>query len=190
RDHPLTVRVNLSAHQLDRPELVDEVRSALQRHQVHPEHLCLEITETALMSDVDESLALLERLREVGVRLAIDDFGTGFSSLAYLKRFPVDVLKIDQTFVRGLGQDRDDEAIVRSVINMAGALDLEVVAEGIETPEHRRLLVDMGCFRGQGFDLARPATPEDLAPLIAAGGLNLSHPDGVSGAQRFDATTT
>ncbi|MGI9601897.1 MAG: putative bifunctional diguanylate cyclase/phosphodiesterase, partial [Acidimicrobiales bacterium] len=190
RDHPLTVRVNLSAHQLDRPELVDEVRSALQRHQVHPEHLCLEITETALMSDVDESLALLERLREVGVRLAIDDFGTGFSSLAYLKRFPVDVLKIDQTFVRGLGQDRDDEAIVRSVINMAGALDLEVVAEGIETPEHRRLLVDVGCFRGQGFDLARPATPEDLAPLIAAGGLNLSQPDGVSGAQRFDATTT
>ncbi len=173
RARPLTVRVNLSAHQLDRPELVSEVQTALATHRVQPEHLCLEITETAIMSDVDESLRLLQRLREVGVRLAIDDFGTGFSSLAYLKRLPVDILKIDQTFVRGLGRDRDDEAIVRSVLSMAEALDLVVVAEGIESPEQRIMLLEMGCTRGQGYGLTRPLPAEELSDLFAAGGINV-----------------
>ncbi len=173
RAEPLTCRVNVSPRQLERREFVSEVRSALTAHDIDPGLLCLEITETALMTDVGESMTLLRRLKALGVRLAIDDFGTGFSSLAYLKRFPVDVLKIDQAFVRGLGTDRDDEAIVRSIIDMAAALDLEVVAEGIETAQQRDYLVGLGCVRGQGFGLFRPAPPADLGGLVASGALQL-----------------
>ncbi len=163
----LIVRVNLSARQL-RPAVVDEVAQALEVSGLEPEHLCLELTETAIMDDVAESERLLTALRELGVHIAVDDFGTGFSSLAYLKRFPVDILKIDRTFVDGVGVDPDDTAIVRSVIGLARTLKLEVVAEGIEDASQVTELVRLGCGRGQGFHLARPA-PADQIELLFDG---------------------
>ncbi len=166
RRDPLVMRVNLSARQLERASIVDEVREALAASGLPAELLCLEITETALMADVEESLRLLTELRALGVHLAIDDFGTGFSSLAYLKRFPVDILKIDQAFIRHVDTDPTDEAIVLSIIRLADALGLDVVAEGIEEVEHRDKLVEMGCNRGQGFGLARPAAAETIAELL------------------------
>ncbi len=171
--HPFVVRANVSARQLERTELVGEVKAALREANLPPEQLCLEITETALMRNIEDSLRILGALKDIGVQLAIDDFGTGFSSLAYLKRFPVDVLKIDQAFVCGLGSDPDDEAIVRSVLSMAKALDLDVVAEGIETEQQRQMLVDMGCQRGQGFGLVRPAPPAELTDQLRRGAIDL-----------------
>ncbi len=166
RAEPLVIRVNLSARQLERETIVAEVAEALSESGLPAEQLCLEITETAIMTDVEESLRLLSELRALGVHLAIDDFGTGFSSLAYLKRFPVDILKIDQAFIRNLQDDETDEAIVLSIIKLAEALDLAVVAEGIEEPEHREKLVEMGCRRGQGFGLARPGPVSVIAELL------------------------
>ncbi|RMH79774.1 MAG: EAL domain-containing protein [Actinomyces sp.] len=163
----LVVRVNLSARQL-RPAVVDEVAAALEASGLEAGALCLELTETAIMDDVAESERLLGALRELGVRLAVDDFGTGFSSLAYLKRFPVDILKIDRTFVDGVGVDPDDTAIVRSVIGLARTLKLDVVAEGIEDATQVDELLRLGCGRGQGFHLARPAPADEVELLFDA----------------------
>ncbi|MDW3220860.1 MAG: EAL domain-containing protein [Acidimicrobiales bacterium] len=164
--HDIITRVNLSARQL-RGAVVAEVEEALRHAGLPANRLCLELTETAIMDDVQESARILARFRELGVQVAIDDFGTGFSSLAYLKRFPVDILKIDRTFVDGVGVDPDDTAIVRSVIGLARTLRLEVVAEGIEDASQVGELVRLGCVRGQGFHLARPAPAEDVSMLLA-----------------------
>ncbi|MEM8708551.1 MAG: EAL domain-containing protein, partial [Actinomycetota bacterium] len=163
--HDIIVRVNLSARQL-RTAVVGEVQQALAAANLAPERLCLELTETAIMDDVQESARILQEFRDLGVLVAIDDFGTGFSSLAYLKRFPVDILKIDRTFVDGVGVDPDDTAIVRSIIGLARTLRLDVVAEGIEDPTQIAELVRLGCARGQGFHLARPAPADDVAMLL------------------------
>ena len=164
--HDIIIRVNLSARQL-RSAIVGEVQQALSAAALAPERLCLELTETAIMDDVQESARILQEFRDLGVQVAIDDFGTGFSSLAYLKRFPVDILKIDRTFVDGVGVDPDDTAIVRSVIGLARTLRLEVVAEGIEDQTQIAELVRLGCNRGQGFHLARPAPPAEIEMLLA-----------------------
>ena len=126
-----------------------------------PSSLCLELTETALLEDLDRHLGVLLALRDLGVRLALDDFGTGFSSLTYLKRFPVDIVKIDRSFVAGLGVTHCDTAIVRSVIELAHALSLTVVAEGIERPEQLEALRSLGCDLAQGY-LFSPARPQAL----------------------------
>jgi EAL domain-containing protein (putative c-di-GMP-specific phosphodiesterase class I) len=123
---------------------------------VEPADVCLEITETALMADAELTLEILDRLHDQGLRLAIDDFGTGYSSLTYLKRFPVDVIKVDRSFVAGLGTDPDDTAIVRTIVSMADALRLEVTAEGVETETQRTELIALGCDRAQGYLFARP----------------------------------
>ena len=159
--HDIVVRVNLSAHQL-RWAVIGEVREALDEAGLTADRLCLELTETALMKDVAQSASILGDFRELGVQIAIDDFGTGFSSLAYLKRFPVDVLKIDRTFVDGLVVDPDDTAIVRSIVGLARTLRLQVVAEGIERPDQIDELLRLGCTRGQGFHLARPMPALDV----------------------------
>lgn len=164
--HDIITRVNLSARQL-RGAVVAEVEAALAEASLPAERLCLELTETAIMDDVQESARILARFRELGVQIAIDDFGTGFSSLAYLKRFPVDILKVDQTFVDGVGTDPDDTAIVRSVIGLARTLRLDVVAEGIESAGQVAELVRLGCGRGQGFHLAHPAPAEVVSRLLA-----------------------
>jgi diguanylate cyclase (GGDEF)-like protein/PAS domain S-box-containing protein len=159
---PMTVRVNLSVRELLAPQLVDTVQAALTATQLAPAALCLEITETALMADADLSLDVLTRLRALGVSLAVDDFGIGYSSLSYLKRFPVDVIKIDRSFVSGIGTDPDDTAIVRAVLGLADAMGLAVTAEGIEDQRQHDELVALGCRFGQGYLLGRPMAVDDL----------------------------
>jgi len=156
------VRVNLSVRQLEQPDVVEVVRAALEDCGLEPHRLCLEITETVLMADPERARVALDALDRLGVELAIDDFGTGYSSLAYLKRFPFDILKIDRSFVDGLPHDSEDLAIVRSVIALASALGMRVTAEGIESDGQIAALIALGCPRGQGFLLARPAPPGEL----------------------------
>jgi len=151
-----SVAVNLSAHQLRHPGLVEQVRVALAKHELPASSLCLELTESALLEDLDRHFRVLMALRDLGVRLALDDFGTGFSSLTYLKRFPVDMVKIDRSFVAGLGVTHCDTAIVRSVIELAHALNLTVVAEGIERPEQLEELRSLGCDVAQGYLFSTP----------------------------------
>ena len=134
-----------------------------------PSALCLELTETTFMEDADSHKETLAGIKSLGVGLAIDDFGTGYSSLTYLKRFPVSVLKIDQAFVRGLGEDASDTAIVKSVIDLAHALGLVVVAEGVETSDQVMHLQRLGCDLAQGYFFARPQAAEDLERQLEAG---------------------
>ncbi len=166
--HPIEIAVNLSAAQLHAEGLAESVAGILAEYQLEANQLslCFEITESVVMQDPERVTHTLERLKKMGLRLSIDDFGTGYSSLAYLKRFPVDTLKIDQCFVAGLGTDSNDEAIVSAVINLAGVLGLEAVAEGVETAEQADRLVALGCSLAQGFYFARPQPAEALTPLL------------------------
>jgi diguanylate cyclase (GGDEF)-like protein/PAS domain S-box-containing protein len=166
-NRPFVLSVNLSARQLNEPALVETVRSALAETGFPARRLCLEITESALMSDPPAALPILADLKSLGVRVAIDDFGTGYSSLSYLKRFPVDVLKIDRSFIEGIASDPDDEAIAKAVIALAHSMRLDVVAEGIETTEQLEALHHLGCGRGQGFLFGRPEPCADLAAALA-----------------------
>ncbi len=159
---PLFVSVNLSARQFRDPKLIDTVRTALERARLDPALLKLEITETAVMQDVEGTERWLGALKDIGVQLSIDDFGTGYSSLAYLKRFPIDSLKIDRSFVRALPADRDDLAISRAVIDLARGLELDVIAEGIETHEQAKCLEALGCGLAQGYLFGRPADPAEF----------------------------
>lgn len=158
----LMMRVNVSAVQLARPEIVDEVAAVIADTGIDPSCLCLEITETAVMTDVERAQAVLAGLAELGVRVAIDDFGTGFSSLAYLKRLPVRELKIDKSFVDDVTTDADGEAIVVSVLLLAASLDLGVVAEGVERDDQRQALIGLGCERAQGHLFAPALSADDL----------------------------
>jgi diguanylate cyclase (GGDEF)-like protein/PAS domain S-box-containing protein len=149
----LLLSVNLSARQLREPEIVDWVRDALANADLPPERLMLELTESSLMQD-DEGR--LHEIRALGVRLALDDFGTGYSSLSYLSRFPIEVLKIDRSFTRELGGDLEESALVRSVIQLAAAMNMRTVAEGIERPEQLARVTALGCDLAQGYLLGRP----------------------------------
>ena len=152
----LILAVNISARQLSDARLVEEVAGALRDSGLEPSHLTLEITESVLMQDLVATTQALRQLKGLGVRLAIDDFGTGYSSLSYLKRFAVDTLKVDRSFVERLGQDRQDSAIVGTVITLAKTLSLSVTGEGIETAEQLAELRALGCDQGQGFYFTRP----------------------------------
>lgn len=154
------VAVNLSAKQLTAPDVVDVVRDCLRDSGAAAGNLMLEVTESAVMSDIDATSRTLEQLRALGLAIAVDDFGTGYSSLTYLKRFPVTCLKIDRSFVAGLGQDDQDAAIVASVLNLARSLGLDCIAEGIETDEHRLVLQALGCPLGQGYLWSAAIDPE------------------------------
>jgi diguanylate cyclase (GGDEF)-like protein/PAS domain S-box-containing protein len=165
---PITMAVNLSARQLNDPDLVAQVAAILERTAVDPAAVCLEVTESAVMADVEASVATLESLKRLGVALAIDDFGTGYSSLSYLQRFPIDILKIDRGFVAELGQQGEATAIVASVIHLAQALALQTIAEGVETAEQRKHLSNLGCDIGQGYLWARPAPAETMAQWLDA----------------------
>jgi diguanylate cyclase (GGDEF)-like protein/PAS domain S-box-containing protein len=164
----LTVSVNVSTRQLGTAPLPAEVAAALAASGLEPSRLCLEITETALLSDVEGVTATLAALKELGVRLAIDDFGVGHASLLHLRQLlPVDALKIDKSFVDGIVHDAEDSAIVEGVVRLAHSLGLEAVAEGVETAEQAALLDAMACPSAQGFLFARPLTPQALGPLLA-----------------------
>jgi diguanylate cyclase (GGDEF)-like protein len=163
---PLSMSVNLSARQCAHPELVDIVRAALAETGADPATIRLEITETAVMADLQASVGVLDQLRELGVTLAIDDFGTGWSSLRALQRFPVDEVKIDKSFVDELARDPQEAAIVAAVISLSHALGLTTVAEGVETIAQVDRLRALGCDHAQGFFFWRPAAPEELAHVI------------------------
>jgi diguanylate cyclase (GGDEF)-like protein/PAS domain S-box-containing protein len=158
----LRLSVNLSAHQLGVPGLIDTVRDVLAETGLDPSRLCLEITESVLMDDVQSSIDALLDLKALGVRLAIDDFGTGYSSLSYLRRFPVDVVKLDRSFVAGLGVDSAATAIVAAVVNLAHALGILVVAEGVETEAQLVALRALRCDRAQGYYWNRPLPAGEL----------------------------
>jgi diguanylate cyclase (GGDEF)-like protein len=159
-DESLTISVNVAARQFEDPALIGTVQRTLRRSGLPPRCLKLEITESAIMADAEGAVTTLRALKALGVQVAIDDFGTGYSSLAYLKQFPVDILKIDRSFVDGLGRDPHDTAIVRSVVALAKTLELRLTAEGIETPHQRAQLAMMECEFGQGYLFGRPLTPE------------------------------
>lgn len=163
----IITRVNVSARQF-RGALVGEVQEALAAANLSAGRLCLEFAETTIMDDAEESVQLLEQLNDLGVKIGIDGFGTGFSSLAYLKRLRLDTLKMDRTIVAGVGVDSENTAIVRSIIGLAQSLDLELVAEGIETDAELAEVVQLGCHRGQGFQLGHPVPAEDFGLLLGA----------------------
>jgi EAL domain-containing protein (putative c-di-GMP-specific phosphodiesterase class I) len=153
----LHMSVNIAARQLHDTDLVSQVRDVLHTTGLPPSALWLEITESAAIQEPELSLATLQHLNDLGIVLSLDDFGTGYSSLTYLKSFPTSILKIDRSFVSGIGQDLDDEAIVRTVISMAHSLGQTVVAEGVETAEQASWLNHNGCDMGQGWRFGRPA---------------------------------
>ena len=164
---PVSVAVNLSVCDLQDPSLADTIAEQLAAHQVEPAWLELEITESAVMTDPARALDMLARLSAMGLKLTIDDFGTGYSSLSYLKRLPVDAIKIDKTFVTGMIKDENDAAIVRTSVELAHHLGLEVVAEGAESEAVYRRLRELGCDLAQGLFLSRPLSPEDLEVWLA-----------------------
>jgi diguanylate cyclase len=142
------------------------VEQALQATGADPRRLQIEITEHTLVEDVDTNIQVLSALRECGMAIAVDDFGTGLSSLAYLKRLPIDKFKIDRSFVKELPHQGDDVAIVTAVISMASALGLQVVAEGVETDAQRELLTRLGCDHGQGYFFSRPVPAAQLQAML------------------------
>jgi EAL domain-containing protein (putative c-di-GMP-specific phosphodiesterase class I) len=160
--------VNLSPRELRQADCVARIQACLQRHGVAPASLELEITEGVLLEDVDQCIATMQRLKALGVRFAIDDFGTGYSSLTYLKRLPLDRLKIDRSFVADLDGEESGRLLVQTILVIARNLDLECVAEGIERAAQLELLREHGCSLGQGYLLSRPmAEVEFLAWLEA-----------------------
>jgi EAL domain-containing protein (putative c-di-GMP-specific phosphodiesterase class I) len=163
----LTISVNLSAKQLQSETVVADVREALETTGLPPETLVLEITETVMMDDADLAVARLAELRELGVRLAMDDFGTGYSSLSYLSRFPIDILKMDRSF---LASGQADSNLAPAIIALGSSLDLEVVAEGIERSDQLATLQLLGCGLGQGFIFARPMPYDALLGFLAEDG--------------------
>jgi diguanylate cyclase (GGDEF)-like protein/PAS domain S-box-containing protein len=161
------IGVNLSARQFRNPRLPELVAAVLEETRLSPEVLLLEVTESAMMEDAEASSATLTDLKDLGVRVAIDDFGTGYSSLAYLKTFPLDMLKIDRSFVNELGQDRKSTAIVEAVCALGNTLQMQVLAEGIETAQQATQLQGLGCELGQGYFFARPLTQRDAEDMIS-----------------------
>lgn len=168
-DRAPAVAVNISPRQFAEDDFVERVAELLVESGAEAGDLCFEITESILMDDVELTLATLGRLKALGLQLAVDDFGTGYSSLSYLRRFPVDILKVDQTFVSGLGHDPEDSAIVQAVVHMGRALRLTTVAEGVETGHHLIELRELDCDVAQGYHFARPRPSEAIDEMLAAG---------------------
>ena len=162
----MRIAVNISARQFRQGAIVEAVALTLANSGLDPDWLELEVTESALMDDVESAIDTMERLRALGVHLAIDDFGTGYSSMSYLKRFPVDHLKIAAEFIRDMTADTDDSAIAKAIIDMGHSLNMKVIAEGVETDQQLRCLIDKGCDEKQGFFFSRPLPPKELEELI------------------------
>jgi diguanylate cyclase (GGDEF)-like protein len=160
------VAVNLSARQISEPHLLERVRAALDVSALPAEQLTLEITESVVMGDAEGAIDMLRSLKDIGVGLSIDDFGTGYSSLSYLKSFPVDILKIDRSFVAGLGVHADDAVIVSAIIRLGDMLGIETVAEGVETASQAAELLRLGCARGQGYYFARPEPADQMTARL------------------------
>ena len=165
---PMRIGVNMSAQQFEDPMLIDKIRGALEETRLPPEFLELELTESSLMSDPGQAGALLREIREVGVRIAIDDFGTGYSSLTYLHDFPLNALKIDRNFVQSVEANDRGGPIADMIVGLGKNLGLDVIAEGVETQGQLEYLKEQGCDVAQGYLYAKPQTPEELTPWLAA----------------------
>jgi EAL domain-containing protein (putative c-di-GMP-specific phosphodiesterase class I) len=163
----LRLHVNVSPRQVQDDRLAGDVSAALRSSGMAASSLTLEITENLLLGDVDEARRRLEQLKALGVRLAVDDFGTGYSSLSYLQRFPIDVLKIDRSFVERLGREDDAEALVRSILDIARTLHLATVAEGVERADQSEVLAALRCDFGQGYLLEMPRPAEEIGRILA-----------------------
>jgi EAL domain-containing protein (putative c-di-GMP-specific phosphodiesterase class I) len=166
RGAEVRVAVNLSATQFRHQNLVEVVRSALAAGNLDARCLEIELTESAVMTNPEESVGVLKQLRKMGVTVAVDDFGTGYSSLSYLRRFPIDKLKIDRSFVRDLATSRTDESIVRAIISLAHSVGLQVVAEGVETEEQLRCVRALGCDHWQGYYCCEPQAAELFGAML------------------------
>jgi len=188
--HPgLAIGVNISGAQLREPGLVQEVSDALAESQLDATGLTLEITETALMESFDEALEEVDALKALGVDLAIDDFGTGYSSLRYLRRLPLDVMKIERSFIDGIGRPGEEPDLLRAIVDLANIFGLRIVAEGIELPEQRERLLELGCELGQGHLLGEPLDAAGTDALLFRVGL-LGGPSGEAGHATAGETTT
>ncbi|MEU8228391.1 EAL domain-containing protein [Actinoplanes sp. NPDC048967] len=177
----LRISVNLSARQFQHMDLVADVAAVLRDSGIDPGRVVLEITESLLMRDTDATISTLRELRDLGVHIAIDDFGTGYSSLSYLRRFPIDILKIDKAFIDGIATDPDDATLAEAVVQLGRALRLQTVAEGIENIDQHSLLSALGCTYGQGYLFARPAGSAQIEAL-------LRHSDNTTGPEDWWST--
>jgi EAL domain-containing protein (putative c-di-GMP-specific phosphodiesterase class I) len=162
----LTLEVNVSAKQFLQDDFVAIVQAAVLQHGIDPKLLKLEMTETIFLENIEETIATMNELNEIGVQFSLDDFGTGYSSLQYLKRLPLDQLKIDQSFVRDITAGNRDSSIVRTIVAMAQNLDLDVIAEGVETAEQLQHLLDNGCKHFQGYLFSKPVPLEQFEGLL------------------------
>ena len=167
---PTRVAVNLSAFQFRNGTLLETIRCALRDFRLDPGFLEVEIAESALMSDPEESVSILRKLSEMGVLVSVDDFGTGYSSMSYLQRFPIDKLKIDRTFISDLTSSNDDASIVSAIVSLGHTLKLKVIAEGVETPEQLEFLQRLGCDQYQGYHYSKPMPASEFGELIRRGG--------------------
>jgi predicted signal transduction protein with EAL and GGDEF domain len=162
----LTLAVNVSSQQFRQADFVAQIQAAVQRHAINPKLLKLELTESMLEENIEDTIETMNTLNDIGIRFSLDDFGTGYSSLQYLKRLPLDQLKIDQSFVRDITTDTSDKTIVRTIIVMAGSLDIAVIAEGVETEAQRQLLQINGCTHYQGYLFGKPLPIGEFETLL------------------------
>jgi EAL domain-containing protein (putative c-di-GMP-specific phosphodiesterase class I) len=167
RTPPPALSVNLSARQLGRTDLNEMVEHALSKTGFEQSCLILDVTETAYVEVLEGNMPNLDRLRAMGVRISIDDFGTGYSSLSYIKRLPADALKIDKSFVGGIGEDKEDTAVVRMIVELAHTFGMKVIAEGVETGKQAALLKEMGCDLAQGYLFSEPLPAQEAANLLS-----------------------
>jgi len=173
-DRPhLSIAVNLSIRQFQQKDLVETVANALAKSKLPSQRLVLEITENHMLQDTETTIKKLHELKELGVRLAIDDFGTGYSSLSYLQRFPVDIIKIDKSFIDKINHGQEGLALARAIIMMSESLGLRTVAEGIEQAEQAETLRHLGCAYGQGYYFSRPLSKEQMDDFLLK-----THPNG------------
>lgn len=163
---PFAMAVNISTHQLRHPAFVDTVARTLYETGLEPRYLALEITESIMMENIGTNMNTVAELKKMGLQFAIDDFGVGYSSFSYLRQLPIDTIKIDRSFLKDVSSNPDDAAIVSAIIAMSHGLNLEVIAEGVETEEHRQFLREQGCDLFQGFLLSRPMPPEDVEKFL------------------------
>ena len=162
----LSLSINVSAQEFKQDNYVAQVLSVLERSGAKPSLLKLELTESMLVDDVDDIISKMTALKAAGVRISLDDFGTGYSSLSYLKKLPLDQIKVDQTFIREMLSSSQDEVIVRTVVSLAQNMELEVIAEGVETEEQRQFLLSIGCVSMQGYLLSRPLRIHDFDVFV------------------------
>ncbi len=166
---PVSMAVNLSGIEFRALDFLEGVRTILRKTGLEPRFLEFELTESVLMNHVESTVSTLQALKAMGVQLAVDDFGTGYSSLSYLKRFPIDALKLDQSFIHQITADPNESAIISAVISMGKGLKQRVIAEGVETREQRDFLQNQGCGEGQGYSFSRPLPAKHCAKLLRTG---------------------